>query len=111
MTMPDNPTGRLSPTALALWVLLALFVLRVVGQILVEFGHVGWLPPSPEWFSGAIPYPQLLASQFVVIAVMAAVNVAFTLGPRGPTGRGDWPVRCCWRSAGCTSPSWSSATS
>src|SRR5437870_1307146 len=73
-----SESRRLSPTALALWALLALFVLRVAGQILVEFAHVQFLPPAPEWFSAAIPYPQLLASQILIIAVMVWVNLAFT---------------------------------
>jgi uncharacterized protein len=50
----------------------------VLGQVLVEFAHVGFLPPSPEWFSGLIPYPELLASQILIIALQAKIGLDFT---------------------------------
>ena len=65
-------------TALLLWLLMGLFCLRVLGQVLVEFLHVQFLPPSEEWFSGLIPYSPLLASQLVVILLMAKIGVDFT---------------------------------
>lgn len=37
-----------------LWILLFLFCLRVLGQILVAFAGVTFLPPMEDWFSGAI---------------------------------------------------------
>lgn len=64
--------------AKALWILMALFCLRVLGQVLVEFFDVGFLPPSQEWFSGLIPYLPLLASQIVIILLMAKIGVDFT---------------------------------
>src|SRR5690349_10139800 len=65
-------------TALILWTLMGLFCLRVLGQVLVEFLHVGFLPPSEEWFSGLLPYPPLLASQLLIIALMTRIGVDFT---------------------------------
>lgn len=60
-------TGRrMTRTALALWLLAGLFCLRVLGQVLVEFGDVQFLPPSKEWASGLIPYPLLLVSQVLI---------------------------------------------
>ena len=64
-------------TITLLWVLTGLFCTRVLGQILVEFFHVSFLPPSEEWFSGTISYPYLLASQFVIIALQLKINLDF----------------------------------
>jgi putative CocE/NonD family hydrolase len=69
---------EISRTARILWFLMGLFCLRVLGQVLVEFLHVRFLPPSPEWFSGLIPYPELLASQILVIVLQAKICVDFT---------------------------------
>jgi putative CocE/NonD family hydrolase len=66
--------------AVALWVLFGLFVLRVVGQLLVAAGAGDFLPPWEEWFSGAVPYPQLLASQLIIIFILAKVCLDFTRG-------------------------------
>jgi putative CocE/NonD family hydrolase len=65
-------------TAIALWILTGLFCLRVVGQALVEFLDIGFLPASEEWSSGLIPYPPLLASQILIIALEAKVCLDFT---------------------------------
>jgi hypothetical protein len=61
-----------------LWVLLALFVLRVLGQALVVFLDVQFLPPMEAWYSGLMPYEYLLPSQLVIIAVMAKICADFT---------------------------------
>jgi hypothetical protein len=52
------------------WILLVLwifFCLRVLGQMLVMFFRVRFLPPATAWFSGLMPYPQLLLSQIAII--------------------------------------------
>ncbi len=68
----------------ALWALLILFILRVVGQALmaVGLGNVlpSWLPPWEEWYSGLLPYPWLLASQIVIVLVCGIVCVQFSRG-------------------------------
>ena len=64
--------------ATTLWILLGLFVARVVAQLLVGIGHGGFLPPWEEWFSGAIPYPWLLVIQALIIVICARVCVDFT---------------------------------
>src|SRR5438477_1290904 len=74
MTAPSENTR----IAKILWILMALFGLRVVGQVLVELFDVRFLPPSEEWFSGAIPYPQLLASQIAILALQAKIGLDFT---------------------------------
>ena len=66
--------------AAALWVLLALFVLRVLGQVLVVLSHPRWLPPMKEWYSGLLPYPALLPVQIVFIWVMTWIALDFTTG-------------------------------
>jgi hypothetical protein len=66
-----------------LWFLLTLFCLRVIGQILVAFLHVSFLPPMEEWYSGLIPYPWLLMSQFFIILVFGKVCIDFTRGHGG----------------------------
>lgn len=66
--------------ACVLWVLFALFALRVTGQALVAFFGVGFLPPMEAWYSGLMPYPYLLPAQLVIIALMAKICVDFTLG-------------------------------
>jgi putative CocE/NonD family hydrolase len=65
-------------TAVVLWILMALFFFRVLGQILVEFGQVTFLPPSEEWFSGLLPYPQLLTSQILILLLMLKIGLDFT---------------------------------
>lgn len=53
--------------------LTALFALRVIGQVLVEFFSVGWLPSSHDWASGLIPYPILLAIQLAMLGAMLKI--------------------------------------
>src|SRR5712692_6838903 len=65
--------------AWVLWSLSVLFLLRVVGQVLVVFVGVTFLPPSPEWYSGLLPYPLLLPVQVVILILMARANSSVTL--------------------------------
>jgi hypothetical protein len=64
----------------ALWLLSALFLSRVIGQMVVEFVGVRWLPPMTEWQSGLLPYPALLASQLVILLVMLGINLGVSGG-------------------------------
>lgn len=64
--------------ALVLWLLLALFALRVLGQLAVALGLAPFLPPMEEWYSGLLPYGPLLASQIVIIIVFAKVCLDVT---------------------------------
>jgi hypothetical protein len=63
-----------------LWLLLGLFVLRVIGQALVAFLDVQFLPPMQAWYSGLMPYEVLLPSQIVIVALMAKISLDFTRG-------------------------------
>jgi len=53
---------------------------RVVGQMLVAFFGVTWLPPMERWYSGLMPYEYLLPSQFLLAALMVKICVDFTRG-------------------------------
>jgi hypothetical protein len=79
---PANATTR-APDARRyapwLWLLLALFCLRVLGQVLVAFWQVSFLPPMQEWYSGLLAYPWLLSSQLLIIVLYGKVCVDFTL--------------------------------
>jgi hypothetical protein len=75
--MAIERAARLAPV---LWVLLAVFCLRVMGQALVAFAGATWLPPMRHWYSGLIAYPYLLASQILIIVLMSKANVDFTRG-------------------------------
>lgn len=72
-----DPPRRLAPL---LWALLGVFVLRVVGQALVAFFGVGFLPPMQAWYSGLVPYAVLLPAQLVIMALMAKICIDFTRG-------------------------------
>jgi hypothetical protein len=66
--------------AFILMFLLGLFVLRVIGQLLVVFLHVGWLPPLQQWQSGLLPYPVLLSSQIAIIVLFTKICRDLVLG-------------------------------
>ncbi len=64
----------------ALWVMLVLFILRVVGQFLIAVGLGDFLPPWGEWYSGLLPYSWLLASQIVIVLACGKVCLDFSRG-------------------------------
>jgi hypothetical protein len=66
--------------AAALWILLALFVARVLGQLAVSLDLAPFLPPMDQWQSGLLPYPALLTSQIVLVAGLVLVCVRFARG-------------------------------
>jgi hypothetical protein len=57
--------------------LLAVFIVRVLAQALIGAGYGSFLPPWEEWFSGVVPYPQLLASQIVIVIGYGKVCLDF----------------------------------
>jgi FAD/FMN-containing dehydrogenase len=63
-----------------LWFIFVLFCGRVAGQMVVAAWDVDFLPPFEEWNSGLIPYPLLLAAQFLIILLMAVICMQFTRG-------------------------------
>jgi len=60
-----------------LWILLATFVMRVVAQLALAVMNIPFLPPFEAWYSGAIPYPLLLALQIVIVGVCTSVAYRF----------------------------------
>ena len=82
--------------AAVMGVLLALFLLRVVGQIVVATAAPRWLPPMARWYSGLMPYRYLLPTQMLFLLVMTAMTVSVARGnpPLGtrPVGAGAWVV-------------------
>lgn len=63
--------------SLALWLLTALFIARVGGQIIVALHPRSWLPPMEQW--NLIPYHILLPIQIVIIVIMLWINVNLSL--------------------------------
>ena len=61
-----------------LWSCLLLFILRVLGQIYAAIYQVTWLPSMSEWYSGVMPYYQLLPAQFIIIMLMTMITYDFT---------------------------------
>ncbi|QDK47060.1 hypothetical protein DOM22_18780 [Bdellovibrio sp. ZAP7] len=60
-------------TAKILWVLWALFVCRVLGQLIVVLYAPDFLPPMKEWYSGLMPYQYLLPTQILIIGFFAKI--------------------------------------
>jgi len=93
--MADEPEWwrALKAYTITLWFLAFLFFLRVLGQVLVAFFDVGFLPPMAEWYSGLLPYPILLPIQVVILILQFKVGTDFSRGtgffviPRSGMGR------------------------
>lgn len=63
-----------------LWLFTLLLLGRVLGQLLVATRAPAWLPPMDQWQSGLLPYPALLVSQTIVLALMTWIAVDFSRG-------------------------------
>lgn len=74
---------------LALSLLLAAFVGRVVAQLLQLWRPNAWLPPFAAWHSSLLPYPLLLALQALIIGLglWAIVRVYRGVAPSERLGR------------------------
>lgn len=72
--------GMLWAYALVMSLLVFLFFLRVLGQVLVAFFDVAFLPPMEAWYSGVIPYPVLLPVQGVILILLIKVCTDFSRG-------------------------------
>ena len=83
-----NASTRYAPW---LWLLLALFVVRVVAQPLSLLTNSPYLPPFDAWQGSGLPYPVLLAAQLLIIAFMARTATRFGRGAVVPRYRlGVW---------------------
>ena len=52
----------------------------MIAQLSLSVISLPFLPPFEAWYSGALPYPWLLASQFILIVLMAMVAWRFSRG-------------------------------
>ena len=73
----NNRARRLAPI---LWILLSVFILRVIGQMFVAMGCRGFLPPMDQWYSGLVPYPWLVVCQIIIIILYGKVCLNFSQG-------------------------------
>jgi hypothetical protein len=69
MNASSNLTG--TKAGWLLWACVALFALRVIGQLEVAILEPAWLPESGAWHSGFLPYPLLLPMQIAMLMLMA----------------------------------------
>ena len=72
--------------SVTLSVLAAAFLARVVGQVLVAFFDVEFLPPMEAWYSGLLPYPLLLPTQIAILALQFEISRELWIGA-GPLAR------------------------
>ncbi len=73
-----------------LWLLVALFSFRVIAQFIALKSAPAFLPSFDAWHSATVPYWLLVASQLVIITILAATAWRFTYGnvhPRPILGR------------------------
>ena len=82
--------------AAALSTLLALFIGRVAGQLAVSLDAAPFLPPMEQWQSGLLPYRVLLASQLILIAVLATICRQFSRAAGFFVGRRPWLGTPLW---------------
>jgi len=66
-------TSRGREVATLLWICVALFAVRVIGQFEALVLSPPWLPGMDAWYSGLLPYYLLLPAQIALLMVMAVV--------------------------------------
>lgn len=59
-----------------------LFALRVAGQAIQHWAPQPYLPPFEAFQGSNLPYPMLLASQFLILGVMVFCNLRLPNGGR-----------------------------
>ena len=73
--------------------LAALFVLRVLAQAVQWAGPVPFLPPFDTWQGSGLPYPALLASQVLIVGLLARALVVVRSRSMRPA---TWKHRACF---------------
>jgi hypothetical protein len=68
-----------------LWLLTALFAMRVAGQVVVALRSPSWLPPMHDW--NLVPYRVLFPVQLVILAVMTWIDASFSASAGPPVER------------------------
>lgn len=66
----------------------ALFVVRVVGQLVVRGWQPSWLPPTEQW--NLTPYRLLLPAQLAILGVMVWIAASFWAEDGGPATPRQW---------------------
>lgn len=74
-----------------------LFVLRVLAQLLQAVHPVAFLPPFHAWHGAVLPYPLLVATQVVVMMVLAVICWRVRNDGIHPS---RWKYRLCFISGG-----------
>ena len=67
-----------------LWLLLVLFVFRVLGQLVQARFAFPFLPGFEQWQGSSLPYSVLLASQLLVLLLFAFIAWRFSNGRMVP---------------------------
>ena len=82
-------TGTLEAEDFApiLWLLTALFAVRVAGQVLVAVRAPSWLPPMEDW--NLVPYWFLLPVQLLILGVMIWIDASFSASSGPPVDRAE----------------------
>lgn len=70
-----------------LWLLTALFAVRVSGQVVVALRRPRWLPPMEDW--NLVPYRLLLPVQLGILGVMTWIDVSFSTSSGPPVERAE----------------------
>lgn len=73
-----------------LWACVALFFLRVVGQVEALLLSPSWLPSMEQWYSGLVPYALLLPVQIAILMLMAVLVVREQDASHGHSERPRW---------------------
>jgi len=83
-------TGNLETDELApiLWLLTALFAVRVAGQVLVALRSPAWLPPMEDW--NLVPYRMLLPIQLAIFGVMIWIDASFSSSTGPAVDTSEW---------------------
>jgi hypothetical protein len=69
----QGAASRTRSAASLLWICVALFAARVIGQLETLLIAPPWLPDMDAWFSGLLPYPVLLPVQIAILMLMSVV--------------------------------------
>jgi hypothetical protein len=69
-----NKHARTRRYSVVMSVLVALFFLRVAGQLLVTDGGVSFLSPIEQWQSGLLPYPLLVVAQGAILVLLLVIT-------------------------------------
>jgi hypothetical protein len=78
--------------AVLLWLLTALFALRVAGQVTQRWTPQPYLPPFEAFQGSNLPYAPLLASQLVILALMCVASYRVGRAVLEPRRRVGWAL-------------------